>query len=266
MGHPQACRDALTRGRRPAPWSALAALAALAAQTGHFAAESINGPARAGGPATKAGHSRCQPIRSGAVGFRISPEICDDAALSGASAKRSFRIGARWNVGGTSQSRPPTPAALGRAAYLVLRPVAALLFESETTLGIRPNNTAFGGRRLFPRPHPLRRNARRQDDFAFGPRAALPRGAAAVRLPGEDFRNLLTHILAKAKELDTPPKQGTGEGLTTGYVTIRRRTTVPKAWIARELHLGHVSRLSRCWQTKPEEVRLIGQILSTLDS
>jgi putative transposase len=28
---------------------------------------------------------------------------------------------------------------------------------------------------------------------------------------------------------------------------IRRRTTVPNEWIARSLHLGHVSRVSRCW-------------------
>jgi putative transposase len=28
---------------------------------------------------------------------------------------------------------------------------------------------------------------------------------------------------------------------------IRRRTTVPNEWIARVLHLGHVSRVSRCW-------------------
>ena len=28
---------------------------------------------------------------------------------------------------------------------------------------------------------------------------------------------------------------------------IRRRTTVPNEWIARALHLGHVSRVSRCW-------------------
>ena len=30
---------------------------------------------------------------------------------------------------------------------------------------------------------------------------------------------------------------------------IRQRTIVPNQWIARELHLGHVSRASRCWRT-----------------
>jgi hypothetical protein len=46
---------------------------------------------------------------------------------------------------------------------------------------------------------------------------------------------------------------------------IRQRTTVPNVWIARELQLGHVSRVSRCWQTKPEEGSLVEQLLSTLD-
>lgn len=46
---------------------------------------------------------------------------------------------------------------------------------------------------------------------------------------------------------------------------IRQRTTVPNAWLARELHLGHVSRVSRCWQTTPEADSLIRQILSTFD-
>ena len=31
---------------------------------------------------------------------------------------------------------------------------------------------------------------------------------------------------------------------------IRERTIVPNEWIAKHLHLGHVSRASRCW--KPE--------------
>jgi hypothetical protein len=46
---------------------------------------------------------------------------------------------------------------------------------------------------------------------------------------------------------------------------IRQRTTVPNVWIARELQLGHVSRVSRCWQTKPEEGSLVEQLLSKLD-
>ena len=33
--------------------------------------------------------------------------------------------------------------------------------------------------------------------------------------------------------------------------TIRRSTTVPNAWIARELHLGHISRVSHCLKNAP---------------
>ena len=33
---------------------------------------------------------------------------------------------------------------------------------------------------------------------------------------------------------------------------LRRRTTVSNQWIARELHLGHVSRVSRCWGEENE--------------
>lgn len=33
---------------------------------------------------------------------------------------------------------------------------------------------------------------------------------------------------------------------------VRRRTAVPNAWIARALHLGHVSRVSRCWNQQNE--------------
>ena len=33
---------------------------------------------------------------------------------------------------------------------------------------------------------------------------------------------------------------------------IRRRTIVPNQWIARALHLGHVSRVSRCWSKEDE--------------
>ena len=42
-------------------------------------------------------------------------------------------------------------------------------------------------------------------------------------------------------------KRGEPRKLAIGAV-IRRRTAVPNAWIARELHLGHVSRVSRCVQ------------------
>lgn len=40
-----------------------------------------------------------------------------------------------------------------------------------------------------------------------------------ARLGDEDFRTVVARILAKARELDTPPKQATEEGLTTGHVT-----------------------------------------------
>lgn len=33
---------------------------------------------------------------------------------------------------------------------------------------------------------------------------------------------------------------------------VRRRTSVPNEWIARALHLGHVSRVSRCWNQENE--------------
>ena len=35
---------------------------------------------------------------------------------------------------------------------------------------------------------------------------------------------------------------------------IRRHTAVPTAWIARELHLGHASRLSHCVRDAPPEL------------
>jgi hypothetical protein len=31
---------------------------------------------------------------------------------------------------------------------------------------------------------------------------------------------------------------------------IRERTIVPNEWIAKHLHLGHVSRASRCWKPR----------------
>ena len=37
-------------------------------------------------------------------------------------------------------------------------------------------------------------------------------------------------------------------------VRIRTRTTVPNAWIAEQLQLGHLSRLNRCAQTAPAEL------------
>jgi len=40
-----------------------------------------------------------------------------------------------------------------------------------------------------------------------------------TRLSDEDFRVIVARILAKARELDTPPKQATEEGLTTGHIT-----------------------------------------------
>lgn len=43
---------------------------------------------------------------------------------------------------------------------------------------------------------------------------------------------------------------------------IRRRTTVPNQWIARELHLGHVSRVSRCWAAQDELVSRLEKTLA----
>ena len=37
-------------------------------------------------------------------------------------------------------------------------------------------------------------------------------------------------------------------------VRIRTRTTVPNAWIAEQLQLGHVSRVNHCARTAPEEL------------
>ena len=43
---------------------------------------------------------------------------------------------------------------------------------------------------------------------------------------------------------------------------IRSRTTVPNAWIARELHLGHVSRVSRCEKNaSPKLARQLSAVL-----
>ena len=44
---------------------------------------------------------------------------------------------------------------------------------------------------------------------------------------------------------------------------IRTRTSVPNAWIARELHLGHVSRVSRCVQNAP--AKLIHELSAILE-
>jgi len=50
-----------------------------------------------------------------------------------------------------------------------------------------------------------------------------------ARLGDEDFRTVVARILAKARELDTPPKQATEEGLTTGHVTPWSRGSMPSA-------------------------------------
>jgi REP element-mobilizing transposase RayT len=44
---------------------------------------------------------------------------------------------------------------------------------------------------------------------------------------------------------------------------IRRKTTVPNQWIADALHLGHVSRVSRCWE---QGNRLIGELEEALNA
>jgi putative transposase len=42
---------------------------------------------------------------------------------------------------------------------------------------------------------------------------------------------------------------------------IRRRTTVPNRWIAQTLQLGHVSRVSRCWDLQKELVKQLEEAL-----
>jgi hypothetical protein len=52
------------------------------------------------------------------------------------------------------------------------------------------------------------------------------------------------------RELEGLPR-GDARKLALARV-IRERTAVPNAWIARELSLGHVSRVSRCWVNRGE--------------
>jgi hypothetical protein len=82
----------------------------------------------------------------------------------------------------------------------------------------------------------------------------LPRGRAAVdatvrRSHGEEEAR---HILRAGSELfglDTEALRTLKKGETRKAAIaalIRERTAVPNAWIARELHLGHFSRVSHC--------------------
>ena len=56
-------------------------------------------------------------------------------------------------------------------------------------------------------------------------------------------------------------KKGDQRKLAMGAM-IRKRTAVDNAWIARELHLGHVSRVSRCGRAEPS---LVSQLAKALD-
>ena len=58
----------------------------------------------------------------------------------------------------------------------------------------------------------------------------LEAGLPALGLSADDFARL---------------KKGDGRKIALA-AAIRTRTTVPNAWIAKVLHLGHVSRVSRC--------------------
>ena len=61
---------------------------------------------------------------------------------------------------------------------------------------------------------------------------------------------------------DAADKKGDERKLALA-AAIRTRTSVPNAWIARELHLGHVSRVSRCVQNAP--AKLIHELSAILE-
>ena len=118
-------------------------------------------------------------------------------------------------------------------------------------------------------------------------------------LGGAGFRERMLNLLEGAgeklrfaREIDAPVRRSHGEeegrrllkaglqafglcmedlaGLRKGderklalAAAIRTRTSVPNAWIARELHLGHVSRVSRCVQNAP--AKLIHELSAILE-
>ena len=119
-------------------------------------------------------------------------------------------------------------------------------------------------------------------------------------LGGESFRERMLRLvdgvrekLGKGRETDAPVRRSHGEdearrlllrglewpgleaeslaGLRKGdgrklalAAVIRAQTAVPNAWIARELHLGHVSRVSRCWQEVQQNGNLAAELRAAL--
>jgi REP element-mobilizing transposase RayT len=64
------------------------------------------------------------------------------------------------------------------------------------------------------------------------------------------------------KEADLVSLKKNDERKVAIAALIRRRTTVPNKWIAQSLHLGHVSRVSRCWS---QESALSAQLEKAMD-
>ena len=83
----------------------------------------------------------------------------------------------------------------------------------------------------------------------------------------EEARRLLTRGLAvldlDREELETMAKGDARKRALAAL--IRERTIVPNEWIARQLHLGHVSRASRCWRSEEEDNPWRTKLAKTLD-
>src|SRR6266853_356325 len=77
----------------------------------------------------------------------------------------------------------------------------------------------------------------------------LTRGLAQLGLRPEQLRELPKSDLRK----------------TALASLIRERTIVSNQWIAKELHLGHVSRASRCWRTGDSENPWLRQLANSLE-
>jgi len=84
-----------------------------------------------------------------------------------------------------------------------------------------------------------------------------PRDASVRRDHGLDEAGRLLaeglRCLGLAKEALAVLKKGDPRKAALA-VRIRTRTAVPNAWIAEQLHLGHVSRVNRCARTAPPEL------------
>ena len=71
-------------------------------------------------------------------------------------------------------------------------------------------------------------------------------------MPRQQRDDLPGAALKSAEILRLTPSAFRDPRKTAIAAVIRRRAIVPNQWIARALHLGHVSRVSRCWSKEDE--------------